>query len=135
MKNTASLTAQIVSAYASNNRVAVDDLSKIISAVHASLREISRPSVALASQPQPVVPLHLSKSPDHLICLACGLKFQMLKSHLSKSHHLTPEAYRKQYGLGENYPMVASNYAKKRSKIAKTVGLGTMRKCRGADKL
>ena len=72
---------------------------------------------------------------DHLVCLACGQSFSMLKRHLNTEHELTPAAYRERYGLARDYPLVSPNYAKERSSLAKKIGLGIGSRGRGAKKM
>jgi predicted transcriptional regulator len=93
--------------------------------VHASLAEIGKPAEAPAERPQPAVPIKKSVNPDYLVCLEDGKKLKMLKRHLKTAYDLTPEQYRERWGLGSDYPMVAPNYAKQRSRLAKEIGLGT----------
>ena len=126
-----SLTTEIVSAHVSNNTVALSDLSSLIEHVYKTLSQVSAGvSVSLPSEkPQPAVPIKKSVTPDFIICLEDGKKLKMLKRHLKTSYNLTPEEYRERWGLPSDYPMVAPNYAKQRSKLAKQIGLGT----RGRD--
>ena len=119
------LTTEIVAAHVSNNTVGVADLPT------SSIRFISRSTnigkapAPVAERPQPAVPIKKSIHPDYLICLEDGKKLKMLKRHLKTSYNLTPEQYRERWGLRPDYPMVAPNYAKQRSKLAKDIGLGT----------
>jgi predicted transcriptional regulator len=119
------LTADIVSAYLSNNAMQADGIPGLIHSVHKALVEAE----TQAAQPvtpdnEPVVPVKSSIKPDHLVCLACGAKQKTLKRHLNTSHQLTPQAYRDRYNLPPNYPMVAPEYAERRSAMAKKIGLG-----------
>ena len=127
-----SLTSDIVSAHVSNNIVALADLSTLIEHVYKTLSQVSAGiSVnGLSSEkPQPAVPVKKSVTPDYIVCLEDGKKLKMLKRHLKTSYNLSPEEYRERWGLPPEYPMVAPNYAKQRSKLAKQIGLGT----RGRD--
>ncbi|RWO01650.1 MAG: MucR family transcriptional regulator, partial [Mesorhizobium sp.] len=106
------LTADVVSAYVSNNPVPVGDLSTLIGQVHAALKGTAG-SVS-AEQPQalkPAVPIRKSVMADYIICLDDGKKFKSLKRHLSTHYGLTPDEYRAKWGLPADYPMVAPNYA------------------------
>lgn len=76
---------------------------------------------------KPAVSVKKSVQPEHLVCLECGLKFKSLKRHLGAVHDLTPDAYRQKWKLSSDYPMVAPEYAYRRSKLAKEIGLGTNR--------
>jgi predicted transcriptional regulator len=120
-----SLTAKIVAAHVSKNTVPVEDLPSLIKSVHASLLGLYRPAAAAPERPQPAVPLKRSVTPDHIVCLEDGKKLKMLKRHLKTAYNLTPEQYRERWGLAADYPMVAPNYAKQRSRLAKEIGLGT----------
>jgi predicted transcriptional regulator len=117
------LTARIISSYAGNNSVARDQLPALIKAVHQSLATTDAAPAATA-KPVPVVEVQKSVFKDHLICLACGASYKVLKQHLRNEHQLTPEAYRARYTLPRSYPVVASDYAKVRSAMAKKIGLG-----------
>ncbi len=122
------LTARIVSAHAANNSVAADALPGAIRAVYDTLATIGdAPPAPPPVQKQPAVPIRKSVFPDYIVCLEDGKQLKMLKRHLSASYNLTPEQYRAKWGLEPNYPMVAPNYAEKRSFLAKQIGLGTHR--------
>ncbi|MER9858740.1 MULTISPECIES: MucR family transcriptional regulator [unclassified Mesorhizobium] len=119
------LTADVVSAYVSNNPVPVGDLPALIGQVHAALKGTAG-SVSAADPEalKPAVPIKKSVTPDYIICLEDGKKFKSLKRHLSSRYGLTPDDYRAKWGLPADYPMVAPNYAASRSALAKTMGLG-----------
>ncbi len=116
------MTADVVAAYVRNNPLATNDLPGVISTVHASLNDIS--SAGSAAPLQPAVPIRRSVTPDYIVCLEDGKKLKMLKRHLRTSYNLTPDEYRAKWQLGPEYPMVAPNYAKRRSEFAKQIGLG-----------
>ncbi|RUV91927.1 transcriptional regulator [Mesorhizobium sp. M1A.F.Ca.IN.022.07.1.1] len=118
------LTADIVSAYVSNNPIPVTGLADLIASVHSSLTGIGRPSAALLPKQEPAVTPKRSVSPDHIVCIEDGKKFKSLKRHLMTDHGLTPEQYRAKWNLPADYPMVAPNYAAQRSELAKASGLG-----------
>ena len=119
------LTTEIVAAHVSNNTVALGDLPQLINQVYNSLANIGAMPVAPAERPQPAVPVKKSVQPDFIICLEDGKKLKMLKRHLKTAYNMTPEAYRERWGLAADYPMVAPNYARQRSRLAKEIGLGT----------
>lgn len=119
------LTADIVSAYVSKNVVAAADLPAIIEQVFKTLSNVNGEQAVVADRPQPAVPIKRSITPDFLICLEDGKKLKMLKRHLKTAYNMTPEEYRERWGLPLDYPMVAPNYAERRSKLAKDIGLGT----------
>ncbi len=121
------LTTEIVSSYVSNNTVAPDDVSSMIDQVFKTLSNVNSDAAIAADRPQPAVPIKRSITPDHLICLEDGKKLKMLKRHLKTAYNMTPEEYRERWGLPADYPMVAPNYAERRSKLAKDIGLGTTR--------
>ena len=116
------LTSEIVAAYVSNNKVEVEKLPEIIGNVYASLSSIANEEGV--EMIEPAVPIKKSVTPDYIICLEDGKKFKMLRRHLQNVYGLTPEEYRERWGLPADYPMVAPNYAEKRSGLAKQIGLG-----------
>ena len=118
-----SLAAQVVSAHVSNNGVTAGELPNLISAVHQALARAGE-VVAKPPLPDPAVDVKKSVRADQIICLDCGKHFSMLKRHLTTDHKLTPAEYRQRWGLPPSYPMVAPNYAKVRSSLAKKIGLG-----------
>ncbi len=127
--NVLGLTAQIVSAHVSNNAVGVEALATLIQDVYRTLAGVGRIEAPPEKQ-QPAVPVRKSVFPDHLICLEDGKKLKMLKRHLKTSYNMSPEQYREKWGLASDYPMVAPNYAKHRSTLAKKIGLGTKPRAR-----
>jgi predicted transcriptional regulator len=125
--NLPELTAEIVSAYVGGNAIDVAALPDLIAAVHESLARISSTENSLdAERPTPPVPIKKSITPDYLISLEDGQPYKSLKRHLN-SRGLSPTDYREKWGLQSDYPMVAPNYAKQRSELAKTMGLGRKR--------
>jgi predicted transcriptional regulator len=123
------MTTDIVSAYVSANQVAPQDLPALIRTVHTALREVSgAPQVAVEPSLEPAVAVKKSVTPDFIICLEDGKKFKSLKRHLRTRYAMTPEEYRTKWGLPHDYPMVAPNYAKARSDLAKRMGLGLARR-------
>ncbi len=123
------LAADIVSAYLFNNEVKAESLPSLIESVYASVEGIANADADIETgpRPEPAVPIADSLTDDHLICLEDGQKFQSLKRHLRVKYNMTPEAYRQKWGLPRDYPMVAPNYAKRRSALAKKTGLGKSR--------
>ncbi|MCD8497464.1 MAG: MucR family transcriptional regulator [Alphaproteobacteria bacterium] len=119
------LTTQIVSSYVSNNTLKTDEVQGLIDTVFKTLSNINPETPALADRPQPAVPIKKSVQPDYIICLEDGKKLKMLKRHLKTAYNMSPEEYRERWGLPSDYPMVAPNYAKQRSRLAKDIGLGT----------
>lgn len=119
------MTTDIVSAYVGNNAIAAADLPSLIQNVHRALAEVSSGEVAASNEPQePAVSVKKSITPDFLICLEDGRKFKSLKRHLRTKYDMSPDEYRTKWGLPRDYPMVAPNYAKARSELAKQMGLG-----------
>lgn len=118
------LTTEIVAAHVGNNTVAISDLPNLIQEVYKSLSNVGEEQTA-AERPRPVVPVKKSVFPDYIVCLEDGKKLKMLKRHLKTSYNMSPEEYRDRWGLPADYPMVAPNYAKHRSNLAKKIGLGT----------
>lgn len=127
------LAADIVSAYVSNNSVPSGDLPSLINDVHLALVKVAgNASEAPAEAPKPAIPVKKSITPDYIVCLEDGKKFKSLKRHLRTQYNMTPEQYRERWGLPADYPMVAPNYAKARSQLAKQMGLGQQRRKRRA---
>ena len=124
------LTAEIVSAYVSNNSVSQTDLPKLIGEIYRSLAGTAEAPAPVKEEPaelKPATTVRKSITPDHLICLEDGKKFKSLKRHLRTHYNLSPEQYREKWGLAADYPMVAPNYATARSNLAKKMGLGQKR--------
>lgn len=127
------LTSEIVAAHVSNNTVTVTELPQLINQVYKSLATIGSGPVAVpVERPQPAVSVKKSVFPDYLICLEDGKKLKMLKRHLKTAYDMTPEQYRERWELPADYPMVAPNYARQRSRLAKEIGLGTRSRKAGA---
>jgi predicted transcriptional regulator len=125
------LTADIVSAYVSNNSVSAGDISTLISQVHSALLRVSNGQGEVVSETlKPAVAVKKSITPEYLICLEDGKKFKSLKRHLRTQYNMTPEHYREKWGLPPDYPMVAPKYAEARSQLAKQMGLGQQRRRR-----
>ena len=119
------LTTEIVAAHVSNNTVALGDLPQLINQVYNSLANIGTAAPVPVARPQPAVSVKKSVQPDYIVCLEDGKKLKMLKRHLKTAYNMSPEAYRERWGLPPDYPMVAPNYARQRSRLAKEIGLGT----------
>jgi predicted transcriptional regulator len=125
------LAADIVSAYVSNNSVPTADLPTLINEVHTALLRVGGGTVEVPVEaPKPAIPVKKSVTPDYIVCLEDGKKFKSLKRHLRTQYNMTPEQYREKWGLPVDYPMVAPNYAKARSELAKEMGLGQQRRKR-----
>jgi len=129
--NLIELTAEVVAAFVMHNSLQKADLPDLIVSVHGSLRQLSHPRPAEPVRPTPAVPIKKSISPDYIISLEDGRRYKSLKRHLS-GRGLTPERYREKWGLSPDYPMVAPNYAKQRSELAKSMGLGRQPKAAAA---
>jgi predicted transcriptional regulator len=125
------LTANIVSAYVSNNTVPASDIPALINQVHGALLRVSGGQGEVPSEPlKPAIPVKRSITPEHIVCLEDGKKFKSLKRHLRTQYNMTPEQYREKWALPPDYPMVAPNYAAARSQLAKQMGLGQQRRRR-----
>ena len=125
------LTANIVSAYVSNNSVPSAEISNLIGQVHSALLRVSSGQAAASVEPfKPAVPVRRSITSDYIVCLEDGKKFKSLKRHLRTQYKMTPEQYREKWGLPPDYPMVAPNYAAARSQLAMQMGLGQQRRRR-----
>ena len=123
------MVSDIVSAYVAHNPVPVGDLPKLIEKVHGVLTEIET-SGGTEEKPdlKPAVPIRRSVTDDHIVCLEDGKKFKSLKRHLRTRYDMSPDEYREKWGLPADYPMVAPNYARQRSDLARKMGLGQNRK-------
>jgi predicted transcriptional regulator len=126
------LTAEIVSAYVSNNTVATGDVPSLIGQVYSALLRVANGGQASAPAEalKPAVPVKRSITAEYIVCLEDGKKFKSLKRHLRTQYDMTPEQYREKWGLPPDYPMVAPNYAAARSQLAKQMGLGQQRRRR-----
>lgn len=119
------LTSDIVSSYVANNTLASTEIPGVIEQVFRTLSTVNVDNYALSDRPQPAVPIKKSVQPDYIVCLEDGKQLKMLKRHLKTAYNMTPEEYKERWGLPSDYPMVAPNYAEKRSRLAKDIGLGT----------
>ncbi len=117
------LTVQIVAAHVANNQVAIDALPGLIEQVYRTLHETTQAPIE-AEKPVPAVPVKQSVKSDFIVCLEDGKKLKTLRRHLMTSYNLSPAQYRARWDLPADYPMVAPNYAKLRSSLAKKIGLG-----------
>lgn len=117
------LTAEIVSAYVTKNRLPPAELPLLIASISGSIRKLGEPAAAPEAAPVPAVNPKRSVHADYIVCLEDGKKFKSMKRHLS-SHGLTPQQYRTKWGLPADYPMTAPNYSATRSAMARDIGLG-----------
>ncbi len=115
------LVSKIVSAYVSKNSLPSGELPDLIMTVREALE---RPDRAALSPPEPAVPIKRSVKPEYVVCLEDGMKLKMLKRHLRTAYSMSPDEYRRKWGLSSDYPMVAPEYAARRSELAKKIGLG-----------
>ena len=118
------MTTKVVSAYVSNNTMADVQISDVIESVYESLEGLGVVTGSNQTKRKPAVSIKRSITPDHIICLEDGKKLKMRKRYLRTTHRMSPDEYRAKWGLTADYPMVAPNYAKKRSAFAKESGLG-----------
>jgi predicted transcriptional regulator len=124
-KNHVELTGDIVSAYVAANNIQRSELPGLIADVHSALTNLGKPPAEPKAEPP--VPIKQTIKPDYIISLEDGKRYKSLKRHLS-SRGITPVQYREKWGLRPDYPMVAPNYSKARSELAKALGLGQARK-------
>ena len=117
------LATEIVSAHVRNNAVAADQLPGLIQQVFNALATVEQ-ATAAPPKPEPATEVRRSVVADHIVCLDCGKHFSMLRRHLMTDHKMTPEQYRQRWELPRSYPLVAPDYAKTRSSLAKKFGLG-----------
>lgn len=130
-ENLLGIAGRIVTAYAGNNSLKPDQLPVLMQEVYAALSALAKGNERLISDRAPAVPIAKSLAADHIICLEDGKKLTMLKRYLRTHYGLSPEEYRRKWGLPADYPMVAKNYAKKRSQLAKDIGLGRLPTTKG----
>lgn len=123
-ENILTLTANIVGAYVSHNHISIDEVANLVKSTYSALNGLQNQETDNQNL-KPAVDVHNSITDDYIICLEDGEKLKMLKRHLQSVYGLTPEEYRRKWDLPPDYPMVAPNYAKKRSNLAKQIGLGT----------
>src|SRR5947207_3906579 len=119
-------TTDIVAAYVRHNSIATDQISGLINVVHSTLTSLGKEVVEEPPR-VPAVSVRSSVRPDHIICIECGYKGQMLKKHLQSRHGLSVPEYRSRWKLASDYPMTAPNYSERRSQLAKSTGLGRRR--------
>ena len=122
------MVTDITAAYVGNNVVVPDQVPEVITTVHQMLSRLGHEDREAAAPSTPAVPIRRSITPDYIVCLEDGKKLKMLKRYLRSRYNLSPEEYRRKWGLPPDYPMVAPNYAAQRSAFAKKIGLGRKRK-------
>lgn len=119
------MTTDIVASFVSNNKVSSDELAELIRSIHRTVAGLARNGGAqVLERPKPAVPINRSVTADYIVCLEDGKKLKMLKRYLRSTYGMSPDDYRKRWGLPADYPLVAPNYAAKRSEFAKRIGLG-----------
>lgn len=119
------MTTDIVSSFVANNKVSPDEIADLIRSVHRTLAGLSNGAAERAAErPKPAVPVNKSVHTDYIVCLEDGKKLKMLKRYLRSTYSMSPDDYRKRWGLPPDYPMVAPAYAARRSEFAKRIGLG-----------
>ena len=122
------LTSDIICAHINNSDVNMDEVPELIEKVYAALAAVHDQGRGRPGRPTPAIAIKKSVTPDYIICLEDGKKLKMLKRHLKAVYGMSIQEYRERWGLPADYPTVAPNYAKQRSRLAKTIGLGTSRK-------
>jgi predicted transcriptional regulator len=119
------MTTDIVASFVANNTVSSEELSDLIRSVHRALVGLEADiGAAPAERPKPAVPVNRSIHNEYIVCLEDGKRLKMLKRYLRSTYNMTPDEYRKRWGLPPDYPMVAPSYAARRSEFAKKIGLG-----------
>jgi predicted transcriptional regulator len=119
------MTTQIVASFAGNNKLSAEELVELIRSVHRAVSSLTDPmGGAILERPKPAAPISKSVQNDYIVCLEDGKKLKMLKRYLRSNFNLSPDEYRKRWGLPPDYPMVAPAYAARRSEFAKRIGLG-----------
>ena len=123
--DTLRMTTDIVASFVSNNKLSAAELADLIRSVHKTVVSLAAPGAAPAGErPKPAAPINKSVQHEYIVCLEDGKKLKMLKRYLRSTYGMTPEDYRKRWGLPADYPMVAPAYAARRSEFAKKIGLG-----------
>jgi predicted transcriptional regulator len=117
------LTAEIVSKYVTHHKIPVDQLPELIATVHKAIGQLGNP-VETEETRTPAVSVRQSVRQEHVVCLDCGYKGLVLRRHISVRHGLSPDEYRKRWGLKSNHPLTAPAYSEQRSSVAKALGLG-----------
>jgi predicted transcriptional regulator len=119
------LTSDIVASFVSNNPVTTDGLPDVIRAVYKTVSGLAGGAeTKVEEKPKPAVPISKSVTEDFIVCLEDGKKLKMLKRYLRSRYDMSPDEYRRRWGLGADYPMVAPSYTERRSEFAKKIGLG-----------
>jgi predicted transcriptional regulator len=118
------MTSEIVSSFVSNNPVTTDSLPDVIRSVYRTVSSLSGGEAKSDEKPKPAVPVGKSVTTDYIVCLEDGRKLKMLKRYLRSRYDMSPDEYRRRWGLGADYPMVAPSYTERRSEFAKKIGLG-----------
>ncbi len=119
------MTTDIVASFVSNNTIPAETVPEVIRQVHKQVHALASATADKpAEKPKPAVPISKSVTDDHIVCLEDGRKLKMLKRYLRSNFDMTPDEYRRKWGLPADYPMVAPSYAKRRSEFAKKIGLG-----------
>ncbi|MFC4723885.1 MucR family transcriptional regulator [Glycocaulis abyssi] len=118
------MTTDIVASYVANNTISADGVPEIIRQVHGALRELTGVEAKPEAKAKPAVPVSRSVTDDYIICLEDGKKLKMLKRYLRSQYDMSPDDYRRKWGLPSDYPMVAPAYSRRRSDFAKEIGLG-----------
>jgi len=118
------LTAEIVAAYARRNQIGTHQLGSLISSVHQALADLGKSAAESPGERTPAVSARQSVHRDHVVCMDCGYRGQMLRRHLTTAHGLTPDEYRARWNLKLDHPVTAPGYSERRSTMAKQFGLG-----------
>lgn len=119
------MTAEIVASFVANNKVPPEQLPDLLRTVHKTISGLLRGDDEKSQEKlKPAIAINKSVTNDYIVCLEDGKKLKMLKRYLRSTYDMSPEEYRKRWGLPADYPMVAPSYAQRRSEFAKKIGLG-----------
>jgi predicted transcriptional regulator len=121
------LAVEIVAAYVGRNQINADQLAALIATTHQALGQLGEPATEAVVEQTPAVSIRQSVRHDHVVCMDCGWRGQMLRRHISAAHGLSVEEYRRRWSLSHEHPMTAPGYSERRSTMAKQLGLGRAR--------
>lgn len=118
------MTTDIVASFLTHNSIPAENVPDMIKSIYATMNSLSGPEEKPEVKQKPAVPISKSIKDDYIVCLEDGKELKMLKRYLRSQYDMSPDEYRRKWGLAADYPMVAPSYSKRRSQFAKDIGLG-----------